>query len=88
MQLLYREHQVPILAPNDIAVLNGKATELARIKVFVVLRMRMAANEIPHIHNLHRIVAEGQCYGQVSCTLSFDDMVIIHHLHCKNTLFL
>ena len=80
MQLLYREHQVPILAPNDIAVLNGKATELARIKVFVVLRMRMTTDEVPHIHYLYRVVAEGQRNGQIS--------LIIHHLHCKNTLFL
>ena len=88
MQLLNREHQVPILAPNDIAVLNGEAVELSGIKVFVVLRMRMTTNEVSHIHNLYRVVAEGQRNGQISCILGFDDMVIIHHSRCKNTLFL
>ena len=33
MQLLYREYQVPILAPNDIAIINGEMAELAGVEI-------------------------------------------------------
>ena len=58
MQLLNREHQVPILAPNDIAVLNGEAAELARVQVLVVLRMRMTTYVVTDTHRAVGAVAE------------------------------
>ena len=52
MQLLYGENQVPVLAPYDVAVLDGEAAalgfaaslveELAGVEVLVVLRVGMA----------------------------------------------
>ena len=48
MQLLHGENQIPVLAPHDVAILDSEATELARIEIFVILRMGMAADEIHH----------------------------------------
>ena len=78
MQLLYRENQVPVLAPNDVAVLDGEAAELAGVEVLVVLRMGMAADELADVHRLHGVVAERQADGQVACVLSLDDVKSLH----------
>ena len=56
MQLLNRENQVPVLAPDDVAVLDGEMAalgfaaslveELAGVEVLVVLRVGMAADAL------------------------------------------
>ena len=60
VQLFDGKNQVPVFAPNNVPVLNGETVELARVEVFVVLRMRMATDEIANIHRLHGVVAERQ----------------------------
>ena len=70
MQLLKRENQIPILAPDDVAVLNGEAAELAGVEVLVVLWVGMAADELADVHCLHGVVAERQADSQVACVPS------------------
>ena len=36
MQQLYRENQVPVLSPDNVAVLDGKAAELARVEALMM----------------------------------------------------
>lgn len=60
MQLLYREYQIPIAAPDDIASVEGESAEFFRIKVFVVLRMRMTTDIVAHIDSTVGAVAENQ----------------------------
>ena len=66
VELLYRENQIPVLAPNDVAVFQLERTELARVKVLVVLWMRMLTNELTDVHNLSGLVAKRQLYRQVA----------------------
>jgi len=56
VQLLDGENQVPVLAPDDVAVLDGEAAELAGVEVLVVLRVGMAADELADVHRLHGVV--------------------------------
>lgn len=60
MKLLNGENQVPVFAPDNVAILKSEAVELSRIKVLVVLRMRMATDKITNINSLNRIIAECQ----------------------------
>ncbi len=78
MQLFDGKNQVPVFAPNNVPVLNGETVELARVEVFVVLRMGMATNEIANIHRLHSVVAERQANGQIACVFGFDHENLIH----------
>ena len=80
MQLLYGENQVPVLAPDDVAVLDGEAAELAGVEVLVVLRVGMAADELADVHRLHGVVAERQADGQIACILGLDDVKSLHAL--------
>ena len=36
MQLLYGENQVPVLAPDNVAVLDGEAAELAGVEALMM----------------------------------------------------
>ena len=58
VQLFYWEDKIPVFAPYDIAILNTELCEMAWLKVLVVLRMWMTANETANIHNLRCIVTE------------------------------
>ena len=90
MQLLNGENQVPVLAPDDVAVLDGEAAalgfaaslveELAGVEVLVVLRVGMAADELADVHRLHGVVAESQADGQIACVLGLDDVKSLHAL--------
>jgi len=60
MKLLNGENQVPVFAPDNVAILKSEAVELSRIKILVVLRMRMATDKITNINSLNRIIAECQ----------------------------
>ena len=78
MQIFNRENQVPILSPYNITVLDSESAKFARIEVLVVLRMRMATDEIANINNLLGIIAERQTNCQIACILCFDDINTIH----------
>ena len=71
MQLLHGEYQVPVLAPHNVAVLDGESAKLAWVKVLVVLRMRVAADEITYVYRLHRAIVESQTDRQVARILGF-----------------
>jgi len=66
VELLYRKHQVPVLAPNDIAVFQLERAELTGIKVLVVLRMRVLTDELTDVHDLSGLVAKRQFYRQIA----------------------
>jgi len=66
VELLYWEHQIPVLAPDDVAVFQFERAELARVKVLVVLRMRMLTDELTDVHNLSGLIAKRQLYRQVA----------------------
>ncbi len=70
------EHQVPVLSPHDVAILNSKTAESARIKVFVVLRMRMTTDKISYIYYLCRFIAERQTNAQISYIFCLYDMFV------------
>ena len=78
MQLLDGENQVPVLAPDDVAVLDGEATEFAGVEVLVVLRVGMAADELADVHRLHGVVAERQADAEVARVLGLDDVKSLH----------
>ena len=52
MQLLNREHHIPVLAPDDIAVLDRELLEVLWYDVPVVLGMRVRKDKRPEIHCL------------------------------------
>lgn len=79
MQLLDGKNQVPVFAPNNVTILNGKAAEFNGIQVFVVLRMWMRADKITNIHSLYSIVAEIEANVQIACILSFNDINPFHN---------
>ena len=58
MQLLDGEYQIPIATPDDVATVEGKGAEFLGVKVFVVLRMRVAADVVANIHRAIGAVAE------------------------------
>ena len=60
MKLLNGENQVPVFTPDNVAILKSEAIELARVKILIVLRMRMATDKITNITSLNRIIAECQ----------------------------
>ena len=62
IQLLDREYQVPVLSPNDVAAINGETAELTGIKILVVLRMWVTADEVTNINHPGGIVAECQAF--------------------------
>jgi len=78
VQLLDGENQVPVLAPDDVAVLDGEAAELAGVEVLVVLRVGMAADELADVHRLHGVVAERQADAEVARVLGLDDVKSLH----------
>jgi hypothetical protein len=66
------KNQIPVLAPHNVAVVNGEAAKLAWVEVLVVLRMGVAANEVADVHRLLGVVAERQADGQVASVLVFN----------------
>ena len=66
MQVLNREHDVPVLTPYNVTVLYREAVEPTGVEVFVILRMRMATDVLTHIYRLRGAVAEPQENRQVS----------------------
>ena len=78
VQLLHRENQVPVLAPDDVAVLDGEAAELAGVEVLIVLRMGMATDELADVHRLHGVVAERQTNCQIAHVLCLGDEKSLH----------
>ena len=58
VKLFDREYQIPVLSPYDIAVFDTETAEQLRIKVSVVLRMRVATDEVPNINSLNGVVVE------------------------------
>lgn len=79
MQLFHRENQVPVLTPDDVAVLYGEAAEFAWLEVLVVLRVRMVTYEFADVHGLNGIVAERQADGQVANILCLGDVKSVHN---------
>jgi hypothetical protein len=78
MQLLNRKYQVPVLAPNDIATINGEKAELAGVKILVVLRVWVTTDEVTYINHSGGIVAECQANGKIACVLSLCNIYIGH----------
>lgn len=66
MQLLYGKYQIPILSPNDIPFFQLELPELALVKIFVVLGVRILTDERTNINHLGSIVAERQLHGQIA----------------------
>jgi len=78
IQLFYREYQVPVLSPNYVATVNGETAELTGVKIFVVLWVRVTANEVANINHSGGIVAECQANGKIACILCFCDVNSLH----------
>ena len=88
MQLLDGENQVPVLAPDNVAVLDGEAAalgfaaslveELAGVEILVVLRVWVTTDEVTYINHSGGIVAECQANGKIACVLSLCNIYIGH----------
>lgn len=78
VQLFNREDEIPIFTPNYIAILDTKLTEMAWLKILVVLRMWMAADKTANVHNLCGVVTERQPNRRISEILSSDDNNLAH----------
>ena len=76
--MLDGENHVPVLAPHDVAVVNGEATELAGIEVLVVLWVGVVADEVTDVHCPHGVVTERQADGQVTHVLCLGDEKPLH----------
>jgi len=84
MQLLNRKYQVPVLAPNDIATINGEKAELAGVKILVVLRVWVTTDEVTYINHSGGIVAECQANGKIACVLSLCNIYSFHSWYAEN----
>ena len=73
MELFYCENEVPILAPDDVAVLEMKTTEFERIKILVVLQVWVATNECSDINSLSRVVAKLEADSEIALVGSGND---------------
>ena len=73
MELFYCENEVPILAPDEVAVLDMKTTEFERIKILVVLQVWVATNECSDINSLSRVVAKLEADGEITLVGGGDD---------------
>ena len=60
IQLIYREYQIPILSPNNIAELYLELLEFIFIQVRVILRMRMLPDKSTHIYCLNGTIIKVQ----------------------------
>ena len=60
IQLIYREYQIPILSPNNIAELYLELFEFIFIQVRVILRMRMLPDKSTHIYYLNGTIIKVQ----------------------------
>lgn len=74
MQLFNGEYQVPVATPDDIATVKGEGAELFGVKVFVVLRMRVATDVVADIHGAVGAVAENQPHLQPAQVESLCDV--------------
>ena len=52
MKLFNGKYQIPVLSPDDIAILKFELAELLFIKVFVVLWMGVTPDKRPNIDGL------------------------------------
>ena len=52
MELLDGEYQVPVLSPDDVTVFYLELSELAFVKILIVLRVRILANKVADINHL------------------------------------
>ena len=78
VQLIDREYQIPIFAPNNIAILDGETAELARVKILIILRVWMAADKITNIHNLSCVVVKVKTNTQIPSILGPNDIDLFH----------
>ena len=60
IQLIYREYQIPILSPNDIAELYLELLEFVFIQVRVILRMWMFPDKSTHVYCLNGTITKVQ----------------------------
>ena len=76
--MLQWKNQIPILAPDNVSVLDSETAKFAWVKVFVVLRMRVSADELAYVHRLYSIVVERQADGKVALVFGLDDVKSFH----------
>ena len=88
MELFNRENQVPVLSPYDVAVINSKTAELAWVKIFVVLGMRVTTDEVANIDCLGSIVVESQADTKIASILGLDDIQLSHIVTPYNFLLI
>ena len=58
MQLFDREHHVPVLAPDDVPVLDGELFEELGLDIAIVLGVRVCQKKWPEVHRPGCAVAE------------------------------
>ena len=66
IKLLDGEYQIPVLSPDDVPVFYLELSELALVKVLIVLRVRILTNKIADIDHLRGIVAERQAHRKIA----------------------
>lgn len=66
MELLDGEYQVPVLSPDDVTVFYLELSELALVKILIVLRMWILADKIANIDHLQSVVAKRQAHRKIA----------------------
>ena len=66
MKLFDGKDQIPIFAPYDVAVVNGKLFEFLFFEVLVVLGVRMAMDKFSDVDTLNGVVVESHLHRQVA----------------------
>ena len=83
MEFFYWEHEIPILSPYNVAILNIKTIELTFVEILIVLRMRVTTDEVTNIYRLHGIVAKPKAYRQVTSIFCLCDIQSAHSMSPK-----
>lgn len=58
MEVFYGKNQVPVFPPDDVSIFQTHFLEMPQVKVFVILRVWVFADEFPDVYPLSGIVAE------------------------------
>ena len=66
IELLDGKYQVPVLSPDDVTVFYLELSELALVKILIVLWVWILADKIANIDHLQSVVAKRQAHRMVA----------------------
>ena len=79
IQIFNRKYQIPVFAPDNVAVVYHKSTKQILIKVLVVLRMRMLANKLTYVDDALMSVIERQPHTKIASIFCRNNKNVLHN---------